>query len=152
MARPTPLRLLSPLHQATRQIALHLEERVQGAQNECHLLSYLRSYAPCPVGEVGRVFGLKGSTLTGMLDRLEQRALLAREVDPEDRRSFLVRLTSTGEREADVVNRVVRDFERRVLTRCAARDLAGFERVMAAIAEETQVRVRPPNVRPQEEA
>lgn len=146
MTRPTPLRLLSPIHRASRQIALHLEDRLEStgaASRDCHLLSYLRSYAPCPVGEIARVFGVKGSTLTGMLDRLEEHGWLSREIDPDDRRSFVVLLTGEGTARADEVNRVVREFERRVLARVAARDLRGFERVMDAVAAVTAVTVRP---------
>lgn len=142
---PAPLRILSPLHRASRQIALDFERRMADLDaqgQECHLLSFLRSYAPCPVGELVRVFGLKASTLTSMLDRLERRGLVTREVDPEDRRSFLVRITGEGEAVADRVNRIVRDFERKVLARVSARDLRGFEAVLAAVADVTQVDVR----------
>ncbi|MEN9206186.1 MAG: MarR family transcriptional regulator [Thermostichales cyanobacterium BF4_bins_65] len=36
-------------------------------------------------------------TLTGIVDRLEQKGLVQREVPPEDRRCFTIRLTPTGE-------------------------------------------------------
>ena len=110
--------------------------------SECHVLSFLRSYAPCPIGQLGRVFGWKRSTLTSMLDRLEARELLERELDPDDRRSFLVQLTPSGKRAADRVNRIVRDFEKQVLEQVRPRDLKGFEAVMAVIADVAQVDVR----------
>jgi len=142
---PSPLQVLSPLHKATRQIALHFEEpmaRLDARGPEGHVLSFLRSYAPCAIGVLGRVFGWKRSTLTSMLDRLEARGLLERELDPEDRRSFLVRLTPAGRRTASRVDRIVRDFEAQVLGRVRPRDLAGFAAVMAAIDEITRVEVR----------
>ncbi|MCP3915955.1 MAG: MarR family transcriptional regulator [bacterium] len=111
---------------------------------EGHLLSYLRSYAPCPVGALTRVFGIKGATLTGVLDRLEAQGLLERRIDPEDRRSFLVHLSDAGRSTADGLNRMTRSFERAVLRRIGDRDLKGFQAVVAAIAAETQVVVRPP--------
>jgi len=37
-------------------------------------------------------------TLTGIIDRLEQKGLVRREVPADDRRSFVARLTSEGER------------------------------------------------------
>ena len=90
------LKFLSPIHKSTRQIELYLEGRMAelGVSNpEGHLLSYLASYAPCPVGDLRRVFGYKGSTLTSMLDRLERRGLITRGAHPGDRRSFLVELS-----------------------------------------------------------
>src|SRR5436309_159881 len=65
------LRYLSPIHKATRQIGLFLEPRCAAlgvSPAEGHLLSYLRSYAPCPIGEVVRVFGIRPSTMTSMLE------------------------------------------------------------------------------------
>ncbi len=39
---------------------------------------------------------LDGSTITGILDRMEQRGLIAKLVDPKDRRALQVMLTATG--------------------------------------------------------
>jgi DNA-binding MarR family transcriptional regulator len=146
MTPTVPLRILSPLHRAMRQISLHMEVEMDGvgaAQGDCHLLAYLASYAPCRVGELVRVFGLKRSTVTSALDRLEEQGTLERDVDPEDRRSFLVSLTGAGRAVAAEANRRVRRFERRLLARISARDLAGFEAVMGTIEEVSGVRVRP---------
>ena len=88
-----PLRFLSPLHKANRQVTVWFEEQMKGTgviPQEAHLLSYLRSYSPCPVGEIVAVFDLRGSTATSVLDRLEKRGLIHRRMNPEDRRSFLV--------------------------------------------------------------
>ena len=77
-----PLRLLSPIHKATRQIHLHLEpefRRLGVSTVEGHLLSYLLGYGPCPITELNRVFGFKRSTATSILDRLETRGLVMRK-------------------------------------------------------------------------
>ncbi|PKM77222.1 MAG: MarR family transcriptional regulator [Firmicutes bacterium HGW-Firmicutes-15] len=39
---------------------------------------------------------LDGSTITGILDRMEQRGLVEKLVDPKDRRALQVMLTETG--------------------------------------------------------
>ncbi|MGD8396331.1 MAG: MarR family winged helix-turn-helix transcriptional regulator [Candidatus Eiseniibacteriota bacterium] len=141
-----PLRILSPLHRATRQIAMHLEapcRRLGMAPREGHLLSYLRRYAPCPIGELHRVFGHKRSTLTGMLDRLEQRGLLRRRRQPHDRRSYLVELTAAGEALATELQSMLEALEEAVMRRVDRRQLAGFEAVLTAIDAVTRVEVRP---------
>lgn len=144
---PEPLRFLSPIHTASRQIGIHLAGRV-GATGlqvpEAHLLTFLRSYAPCPVGEIRRVFGLKGSTVTSMLDRLESRDLIRRTPSAEDRRSFLVELSEPGRRLAERVQAPVEELERRIREEIDEQDLRGFDRVMAAIARVTGVQVRNP--------
>jgi len=139
------LQFLSPIHKASRQIAVYLERDLDErdiASAEGHLLSYLRSYGPCPVGELHRVFGHKRSTLTSILDRLCDRGFVCRRVDPEDRRSVLVELTARGRREADRVQVVLETLEEAIRSRVRARDLEGFRAVMAAIGGVTAVELR----------
>lgn len=139
------LNFLSPIHKASRQIGVFFEERLAEvglSPQEGHILSYLRSYAPSPISELGRVFGLKGSTLTSMLDRLEERDLIAREVNPDDRRSFVITLTREGQRLADRVQTHVEELEDAIGDRVTEGQLEGFRSVMAAIEEVTQVKLR----------
>jgi DNA-binding MarR family transcriptional regulator len=137
------LTFLSPLHRATRQIGLWFEGRLSDpAGTEGHLITYLAPYGPCPVSELVRVFGMKHSTMTSVLDRLEQRGLVERKDNPEDKRSFLIGLTPKGRKAAARVNVLVEEIEREIGKRVTKRDLAGFNRVMEAIAEATGVEVR----------
>jgi DNA-binding MarR family transcriptional regulator len=143
---PRPLTFLSPIHKATRQIGIHLSAAVDGlgiSVEEGHLLSYLRSYAPCAIFEIHRVFGWKRSTLTSILDRLEERGHVVREVHPGDRRSFLVRLTKRGARLAERVQQPVAALEECIRRAISDEDLAGFQRVMEAIGIVTHVQVQP---------
>ncbi|GAB4385665.1 MAG: MarR family transcriptional regulator [Elainellaceae cyanobacterium] len=48
-------------------------------------------------GEISDRTLITKGTLTGVLDRLEKKHLVQREVPPEDRRSVIVRLTADGE-------------------------------------------------------
>jgi len=134
---------LSPIHQATRQIAIHLTapcaaEGVSPAEG--HLLSYLRSYGPCPVGALLKVFGHKGSTATSMLARLADRGLVVRETSPEDRRCVLIGLTRRGASAADRLRERLVALEGAIRSRLGKREIAGFEAVMRAI----EIVTRPP--------
>lgn len=109
-----PLRYLSPLHRISRQIQDHLDLQARAvgvSGTEAHLLSYLGSYAPVAVGNLVRVFGLRKSTLTGMLDRLEKSSLIERSLHPTDRRSLLVDLTSEGQVVAQEIRGQLESFE-----------------------------------------
>jgi Transcriptional regulators len=137
---------LSPMHKATRQIGLHFEHRTPNrnlSPQEGHLLTYLRVYAPAPVGDLVRIFGVKASTMTSMLDRLESLGLTERNLNPDDRRSFMVSLTSAGRSAADEMQKFVEQTERDINKRVSKRDIEGFDAVMKAIAEVTGVTVRP---------
>lgn len=142
---PEPLRVVSPLHKAMRQIGEHLTRKMReiGApEKESHLLAFLGVYGPCRVGELRRVFGYQPSTLTSMLDRLESEGLVTRTTDPEDRRSFLIESTGEGHRIGRRARRAVEEFESEILEGIAAADLEGFRVVMEAIGEVTQVKLR----------
>ncbi|HVS03985.1 MAG TPA: MarR family transcriptional regulator [Thermoanaerobaculia bacterium] len=130
------------MHRASRQIALRLEwscRQLGVSPQEGHLLTYLGSYAPAPVGELRRVFGHKGSTLTSLLDRLSAAGLASRRPNPADRRSVLVETTAGGERVAAVLRIVILALEGEILRRVQPADLEGFRAVMAAIEDVTRV-------------
>jgi DNA-binding MarR family transcriptional regulator len=54
------------------------------------------------MAELSGLLGLERSSLTGLVDRAEQRGLVGREADPHDRRAVKVTLTPGG---ADAVHR-----------------------------------------------
>jgi DNA-binding MarR family transcriptional regulator len=140
-----PLDFLSPLHRASRGISVYLEGRTRElgvSPGEGHLLTYLRGYAPAPVGELVRVFGLKQSTLTSMLDRLEAAGLLRREVNPEDRRSYLIHLTGAGEALAERLNALLQTLEADIRMHVSPAEVEGFRAVMAAVEAVTRVQLR----------
>ncbi|MFD0580466.1 MarR family transcriptional regulator [Dactylosporangium darangshiense] len=64
---------------------------------------------------LGTAIGGRPTTLTGILDRLEQRGLLAREPHANDRRTVVVRLTPDGARAAARVLDAMRELERHAL-------------------------------------
>ena len=139
------LEFLSPLHKASRQLSLYLESRTAAggvSPTEGHILTYLRGYAPASVGDLVRVFGIKQTTFTSMLDRLEAAGLVRREVNPEDRRSFLVHLTDEGVGLTDRLNGVLVDLEAEIRAHLRPEEVEGFRAVMRAVDEVTRVRLR----------
>lgn len=139
------LDFLSPLHKASRQISVYLEAHTRGlgvSPIEGHVLTYLRSYAPTPIGELVRVFGIKQSTFTSLLDRLEEAGLVRREINRGDRRSFLIDLSDSGRELAERLNRLLETLEDEIRELVSARDVKGFHAVMGAVEEITRVRLR----------
>jgi DNA-binding MarR family transcriptional regulator len=145
-AAPKPLRFLSPLHRASRQIEIHLRTRLRPFGLDptlAHVVAYLGAYGPCAAGELARVFGARKSTLTGILDRLEAAGLAVRSVDPGDRRSVRVATTPLGRRTGARLRAAVLALEEEIADRLTAEERRGFDRVMEAIAAVTRVEVRP---------
>ncbi|NML61387.1 MarR family transcriptional regulator [Massilia sp. RP-1-19] len=61
------------------------------------IIATLGNTAGMTYKELGERTLITKGTLTGVIDRLEQKGLVAREQSSEDKRSFFVRLTPTGE-------------------------------------------------------
>jgi len=134
-----PLNIISPLHKALRLVSAYLEESTLSVGPlEGNVLAFVACFGPFTVGQVGRVFGLKASSLTGLLDRLEKQDLIVRRKNPRDRRSYLIDVTDQGRELGYQARRVIEDLETDILGRVDDQDRAGFDRVMAAVAEATK--------------
>lgn len=70
---------------------------VTGAQ--LSTLRVLERHGPLVQSELSARLFVSGSTLSGLLDRLEGRRLIARERPAEDRRTVRVRLTPEGQKQ-----------------------------------------------------
>lgn len=71
---------------------------------ECKLLSMIcrleRDNGAAAVTELCKMTGMKSASISRTMNALEQRGLIARSIDPKDRRNVLVSSTETG-RETD---------------------------------------------------
>ena len=103
--------------------------------SELNTLANLADGRQRSVRALGQDTGTRATTLTGVLDRLERRGYLTRELDPADRRSFRVSLTDQGRPVAARVRQAVTDLERTALAGVSGRQLAGFHAVVAALQE-----------------
>jgi DNA-binding MarR family transcriptional regulator len=129
------LRLIPHIHRATHRIALHVARLDPPAVNqaEAHVLAHLDASGGCTVGEVHRAFGHKRSTLTSILDRLEERDWIVRESDTTDRRTFQIALTRSGRVAARRVVHHLEALERNALRTVSASELQVVLRVLERI-------------------
>jgi DNA-binding MarR family transcriptional regulator len=102
---------------------------------EINALANLGEGGTLNVRQLSERTGTRASTLTGLLDRLENHGYLARELDPADRRSFRLPLTETGQAVAARVRAAIADLERDALSRLDATQLAGYHAVVTALQE-----------------
>src|SRR5262245_38621351 len=133
------LSLVPPVHRATHRIGLLIQAaRLDVSQGEAHLLAELHEAGPRTVGELHRAFAHRKSTLTGILDRMEERGLVKRRLREEDRRSCSVERTSKGRTAAERAHERLARLEAAVRKRVSAQDLRGFAAVVEALAEEAE--------------
>ena len=125
---------------------MYLERRTQElgvSPIEGHVLTYLRSYAPASIRDLVRVFGIKQSTFTSLLDRLERDGFVRRAINPDDHRSFLIHITDEGTELAVRLTRLLKSLEDEIRARVEPRNVKGFHAVMGAVEEITRVQLRP---------
>ena len=103
--------------------------------SEINALANLAHGRPVSVGALATATATRPTTLTSVLDRLGRRGLVTRELDPADRRSFLVSLTPPGGLAATQVAAAVRDLEEQALTGVTLAQRAGFAAVVRAFSE-----------------
>jgi DNA-binding MarR family transcriptional regulator len=101
---------------ALRQIAQAIDTRSRQLLAECGLsapqIGTLRELARsggCSPSELAEALHLSPQTMAGILQRLEQRGLVGRERDPNDKRSFVVKLTADGQKAAATAPPLLRD-------------------------------------------
>jgi DNA-binding MarR family transcriptional regulator len=102
---------------------------------EINALANLGQGGTLSVRQLSERTGTRASTLTGLLDRLENRGYVTRELDPADRRSFRLPLTEAGQAAAARVLAAIADLERDALSGLDATQLAGYHAVITALQE-----------------
>lgn len=65
---------------------------------QCHLLNLIEPTRPMPMGRLAGALSCDASNVTGLVDRLESRGLIARRPSDEDRRVKVLSLTPLGVR------------------------------------------------------
>jgi DNA-binding MarR family transcriptional regulator len=110
----------------------HQSRLWQSAQLTMTQLRTLRSLrdGPRTAGELGRKLGLSATSMTRILDRLEDRRLLQRSRDDEDRRKVVVTLLPEGRRLVGEVPLL------------GGRSLLGGSALLAAVEELTETQRR----------
>jgi DNA-binding MarR family transcriptional regulator len=128
------LALQRATHRTLQALAASLAE-LDLTASEINTLANLADDRGRTVRQLSLDTGTRGTTLTGVLDRLERRGYLTREPNAADRRSFRIALTESGRGVARRVREAVADVERTALAGVSPRQLDGYRAVLAALQE-----------------
>jgi DNA-binding MarR family transcriptional regulator len=90
------------------------------------------------IGELGQRVSLDGSTITGILDRMEKNGYVERRPNAEDRRSLQVYLTPRAREVGPEIIKFADELDENFRKRFSARDMAVFERVIRELGESQQ--------------
>lgn len=117
-----PLRLIPEVHRATHRIGIFLDG-LGISQGEGHILSHLAASGDATIAELHCALAHRRSTLTSILDRLADRGWITRETDPNDRRSFIIRLSRNGKLAAEKIYRELSRIEGQALRKVSKQGL-----------------------------
>lgn len=129
--------IITNVQHATHRIGRHLDSALAAVgvdQAEAHVLSALAG-GPMTVAALVEAVGVKRSTLTNILDRLERRGLVSREINPHDRRSFVVRPTRGGVRAAKKVVAAFAAVDSKLAQTTTVEERRAFDVVLARLRE-----------------
>lgn len=131
------LQLIFGIHRATHRIGLYIQRQASGlTQAEAHILCHLHEFGDSTVASLHRAFAHRRSTLTSVLDRLNERGWITRESDLKDRRSFVIRLTAAGKKKAAGIHRLLESLEAAVLRSVDRQTITKVNDVINRIAPE----------------
>lgn len=109
-----------------------ISERHDLTPVQAKLISVL-AFGPRGMAELAQCFGVEKATLTGLVDRAEQRGLVRRSPVLGDRRALHVTLTDTGHRAATAFHADATEELNHLLSALPATDREGFRRSVAKI-------------------
>jgi DNA-binding MarR family transcriptional regulator len=93
---------------------------------------------PLTVNALAEVLGVTQSTVSHLVDRLEQVHLVERVADPNDRRRIIVQLATTGGELIETLQQGGHQYMHNLLSRLDIADLAALVRGLSAILRANQ--------------
>jgi DNA-binding MarR family transcriptional regulator len=107
---------------------------------ELYAFLYVALFGPKKMKEIAEFLSTTKSNVTNVVDSLEKRGLVVREMDPVDRRTYRVVLTEKGKK---IFEEILSNFEsllKSVLEKFSEEDLKvvseGFNRMVEALSRE----------------
>lgn len=84
------------LNTEARRLAREQSQRLGITATQASVLKLLEEIGDLSLSELSRRIAARNSTVTGIVDRMEQAGLVAREQSSDDRRVWRIRLTDKG--------------------------------------------------------
>lgn len=86
--------------------------------------------------DLAKCANMDGSTLTGILDRMEQSEFVERRNDPDDRRSLLIFLTEKAKKEGPELISIAEGLDREVKEKFSEEDFKTFLKVLDQLSSQ----------------
>ena len=114
------------------------------SMTQLHILHMLERHGQMPMSRLAEVLDVSVSNATGLVDRMEERGLVARTRVPEDRRVVLVHVSPAGHAMLGDAEALANDVLRRVLERIDGSQLDAIAAAMAHLRSAVEAEVTDP--------
>lgn len=132
------LRLLWELDHALQRRSKRMARALGLTGPQRLVLRIVGRFPGIPAGELAALLHLHPSTLTGILQRLEQGRWLQRRTDPRDGRRVLLGLTERGRAMDASDPNTIEGALRRALDSLSSAELAGADKLLRALTQELE--------------
>lgn len=93
--------------------------------------------------ELSRILSIDNSAITGLVDRLEKSNLAKRTANPNDRRTYLIRITDKGKNEIDRAYVIIKKVNEEIKSGFSEDEVETFKKVLNSLLEKfSKERVR----------
>jgi DNA-binding MarR family transcriptional regulator len=138
--------LLKRLGFAAKQRSLDEYEQAGLGPYHHAILVLLEEGAPETQAAIADSLGYDRGTLVGLLDELEEKSLIERKRDPDDRRRHVVRITADGKRTLGKLRELSRRLEDEFLAPLDAEQREQLHTLLLVLAARHEPRCAPPSV------
>jgi DNA-binding MarR family transcriptional regulator len=99
------------------------------------LLAALEEWGPVGQADLGRSTSVDRSDVVALLGELEQRGLIERTVNPDNRRRNIVSITSAGRKQLRALDHVVDEIQERVLAPLSPTERRQLTKLLRKLAD-----------------
>jgi DNA-binding MarR family transcriptional regulator len=129
------MRVLWSVQHGLQRMSKYMENSLGVTGPQRVVLRIVARYPDISAGELAHILRLHPSTLTGILQRLVARGLLARQVDPADNRRVRLRLKAAGRTRIRRRSGTVEQAVTEAISRAGRSNVRAAREVLAALAE-----------------
>lgn len=107
---------------------------MEGEKSILRFLSFNRDKDVLP-GDISEELNISSARVAAALNRLEEKGLVTRSIDPEDRRRFIVSLTEKGKSETEIHAKKMMERVVTLLKELGEHDAVEYVRIMGRVAD-----------------